>query len=155
LHPPLLEELGLVAALKWFVDRFKQRSGITVSVNVADNVGRLSADVEITFFRVIQEALTNAHRHSGTATAEVCLERSGDGVVLSVSDAGKGIGPDELAKIESAGATGIGIGGMRERVVNLGGRWEVLSSNHGTEIRVTVPGAAQVPAASLSGREAS
>jgi signal transduction histidine kinase len=155
LHPPLLEELGLVAALKWFVDGFKQRSGVTVIVNVQDEVGRLSRDVEITLFRVIQEALTNAHRHSGTATAEVLLERSGDGVVLSVSDAGKGIGPDELAKIESAGATGIGIGGMRERVVNLGGRWEVLSGNHGTEIRVTVPGAAQVPGASLSGREVS
>lgn len=145
LHPPLLEELGLGAALKWFVEGYKERSGIAVSVKIGDEVGRLGRDLEIAFFRVIQDALTNAQRHSGTTTAEVSLERAGDAVILTVSDAGRGIGPEKLSEIESAAVSGVGLGGMRERILHLGGKWEVLSGEKGTEIRAVVPGAAPLP----------
>jgi len=155
LHPPLLEELGLVAALKWFVEGFKERSGITVSVNVGEGMGRLSGDIELALFRVIQEALTNAQQHSGTTTAEVSLECQGDAVILKISDAGKGIGVEQLAEIESAGAPGAGLGGMKERVLNLGGRLEVLSGDRGTEIRAALPAAAPVAETNPTGCEAS
>ena len=145
LHPPLLEELGLGAALKWFVEGYQERSGIAVSVMIAEEVGRLGRDVEIAFFRVIQEALTNAQRHSGTTTAEVLVERAGDTVILTVSDAGRGIGPEKLLEVESAAVSGVGLGGMRERILHLGGKWEVLSGEKGTEIRAIVPGAAPLP----------
>ena len=145
LHPPLLEELGLGAALKWFVEGYQERSGIAVSVMIAEEVGRLGRNVEIALFRVIQEALTNAQRHSGTTTAEVLVERAGDTVILTVSDAGRGIGPEKLLEVESAAVSGVGLGGMRERILHLGGKWEVLSGEKGTEIRAIVPGAAPLP----------
>jgi signal transduction histidine kinase len=155
LHPPLLEELGLGAALKWFVEGYKERSGIAVSVKIGDEVGRLGRDLEIAFFRVIQEALTNAQRHSGTTTAKVSLERAGDAVILTVSDAGRGIGLEKLSEIESAAVSGVGLGGMRERILHLGGKWEVLSGEKGTEIRAVVPGAAPLPELNLAEGETS
>lgn len=139
LHPPLLDEVGLNSAMKWFVEEFGKRSGIRVTLNT-ECLHRLPTLVETMLFRVVQEALTNIHKHSGSATAEVLL-RTGEGdVVLEVSDQGKGM-PKEL--LDRAGnrssVAGVGLTGMRERVREIGGDFRLQSSSRGTSIRVSIP----------------
>lgn len=139
LHPPLLDEVGLPAALQWYVDEFEKRSGIITHLELAADVGRLPADFEIAIFRIVQEALTNVHHHSGSREADVRLVRSNGEVRLEIADAGKGIPPEKRANLATGEAMGIGLRGMRERVAQLGGTWSLQSNGCGTTVSVTLP----------------
>ncbi len=134
LHPPLLDEAGLESALRWYVDGFSQRSNIAVDIKASDNLGRLPSDLEIALFRVVQESLTNVHRHSGSRVAGVHIGRDNHQVVLEVRDEGKTEGDGKKTF-----SPGVGILGMRERVRQLGGRLEIHSDQAGTLIRALVP----------------
>ncbi len=140
LHPPLLDEAGFASAAKWFVSGFSQRSGIPVKFTLAPNFPRLPEAVEITLFRVLQEGLTNVHRHSRTGGAEIRVDLQPREVTLEVVDQGRGIPPNVLAPIKKNGMqSGMGLAGMRERVNELNGRLEIDSSSGGTTIKVTLP----------------
>src|SRR4029077_1445915 len=115
LHPPLLDENGLSSALGWYVQGFKERSGLDVDLKVPENFERLSADTELVIFRIVQESLTNVHRHSGSKTASIRVAREADRIIVEVQDTGKGMSPERLTEIQSQG-TGVGISGMRERL---------------------------------------
>jgi PAS domain S-box-containing protein len=139
LHPPLLDEVGLESALKWYVDGFSQRSGIETELDVSPEFGRLTKEKEITLFRVVQEALTNVLRHSGSGTASVRLLRTDKQIQLEINDAGKGIPLQRLERMENSGSSGVGLGGMRERISQLRGEFNIASDDHGTEIVATLP----------------
>ena len=140
LHPPLLDEAGFASAAKWFVSGFSQRSGIPVNFNLAPNFPRLPEAVEIALFRVLQESLTNVHRHSQTGGAEIRVELRTDDVMLEVTDHGRGIPSNVLGPIKRNGMqSGMGLAGIRERVNELNGRLEIESNSTGTTIRVTLP----------------
>jgi len=132
LHPPLLEELGLSRSLRGFVDGFQRRSGIEATLEIQPELERLDFEVELTVFRIVQEALSNIVRHSGSGTAEVRLVRQGGDLTLQISDRGRGI----PVGVEAAG---VGIAGMRERVRLLQGQLEIISSTAGTTIRAVLP----------------
>jgi signal transduction histidine kinase len=132
LYPPLLDEAGLLSAVRWYVAGFEKRSGIHVHVHL-DEIGRLPSPVERSFFRVVQESLTNVHRHASTTTASIRLTRASSLVVLEVSDTGRGL------EGASAKPVGVGIIGMRERVRQVGGTFDVTFSETGTTVRATVP----------------
>ena len=138
LHPPVLDDLGLEYALPWYVKGFSRRSGIAVSVDVPREMGRLPAEVELTLYRTIQEALANVRHHSGSRNASVALKRERDTIRLEIADSGRGFdaGPDAMG---GAGALGVGIAGMRERARQLGGAMEIESGAGGTTIRVALP----------------
>jgi signal transduction histidine kinase len=137
LHPPLLDEVGLASALEWYVDGFAQRSGIATTLElVPQDFGRLNSDCEIALFRIVQECLTNVHRHSGSADAAVRLSRSRTEVRLEVQDRGKGIPPEK--RFATPGSIGVGLSGMRERVVQLGGKMDI-QSDAGTKVVATLP----------------
>ena len=140
LHPPLLDELGFAAAAKWYVEGFAKRSGIIISLGLPPTLERLPDTAEVLLFRVLQEALTNIHRHSKSQQAEIHLRISDVEISLSVRDHGHGISSELLERIQkTGGATGVGLSGMRERVSELGGRLEIFSDDQGTLVRVTVP----------------
>jgi signal transduction histidine kinase len=139
LHPPLLDEMGLVSALHWYVEGFAQRSGIKVSLELACDFGRLSRELETAVFRVIQECLTNVHRHSESPSAAIRLCQSSDSVTLEVEDKGKGIAPEKQSG--TAGA-GVGLRSMRERIEDFQGQMEIASSKVGTLVKVVIPLAA-------------
>ena len=145
LHPPLLEEMGLESALRWYVDGFRQRSNIQITLDLSADLGRLSQELEIALFRVIQECLTNIHRHSDSPTASIRVSRCAGGINLEVRDEGKGIAPEKLAKIISSGDSGVGLRGMRERITGLCGNLAIESDSKGTGIRVTIPVTAPEP----------
>jgi signal transduction histidine kinase len=121
LHPPLLDEMGLVAALRWYVQGFEQRSAVKTTLDVPRQVGRLARSLELAIFRVVQECLINVHRHSGSPKATIRLYRTPEKVTLEVQDEGKGIAPKHLRRIASFAAPGVGLRGMRERVKDFGG----------------------------------
>jgi PAS domain S-box-containing protein len=139
LHPPLLDEVGLVGALKWYAEGFSKRCGIFVDV-IAHPIDRLPADVEMALFRVVQESLTNVHKHSGSGTARIRLENGSSEIVLEVQDHGRGL-PERANAGESNDVVefGVGIPGMRQRLRQLGGRLEINSNGHGTVIRAVLP----------------
>jgi PAS domain S-box-containing protein len=140
LHPPLLDEAGFASAARWYVDGFAQRSGISVQLDLDPDLGRLPMDVETALFRVLQETLTNVHRHSGSATAEIRLAIDAESVQLQVSDRGLGISEEQLRGFSRATPeVGIGLAGMRERIRELGGTLELNSGPTGTTITVTIP----------------
>jgi len=140
LHPPMLDVLGLPGALREFVEGFARRSGIEVTLDLPEDFGRLPSDLETALFRIAQESLGNIHRHSGSATARLCLRRQTGGLSLEISDAGRGIPPEKLAAIsQGSGGLGVGITGMRERLHQLGGQLDIQSSPDGTRVRATVP----------------
>lgn len=139
LHPPLLDEMGLSSAIRWFVDGFAERSNIRVSVEIPTEMERFSPDLETAIFRVVQECLTNIHRHSGSATASIRMDRSPGGITLEVADQGKGIPEEKLPTSTSAGKTGVGLRGMWERVRQFGGDMEISSHGTGTIVRVILP----------------
>lgn len=138
LHPPLLDESGLPQAIQWYTQGLQERGGLRVETTVSEKFGRLNADIELTVFRIVQESLTNVHRHSGSKTATIRLTRDGETVRVEVQDYGKGF-PAEASRASTAGRTGVGIMGMRERVRNLGGQMEVHSNAEGTTISVVLP----------------
>ncbi len=140
LHPPLLDEAGFASAAKWFVSGFSQRSGIPVSFDLMPNFPRLAETIEIALFRVLQESLTNVHRHSRTRGAEIRVDLTGQEVTLEIKDFGCGIPPNVLRPMQKNGMqSGVGLAGMRERVNELGGKLQIESSSQGTTIRVTIP----------------
>jgi signal transduction histidine kinase len=138
LHPPLLDENGLSSALSWYIDGLRERSDVVISLFVSEEIGRLSGDTELVIFRVVQECLTNIHRHSGSKTASISLARDSDAIVVEVRDSGRGISAQKLAELQYGGS-GVGIGGMRERVRQLGGEMKIDSDGSGTKVSLTVP----------------
>jgi len=139
LHPPLLDESGLSSAVRWYINGFAERSNIKVDLECPDDLGRFSRELETAVFRVVQECLTNIHRHSGSAVAKVRIARHDGRVLVQVEDRGKGIPKDRLIEMDSAGMPGVEIRGMRERIRQLGGNLQVSSSSNGTIIRTQLP----------------
>jgi PAS domain S-box-containing protein len=140
LHPPLLDEAGLRSALQWYVEGFAQRSDIQVKLDLPAELGRLDTDIETALFRVVQEALTNVHRHSSASEVDIRLFVDTKHIQLDVSDNGKGIPKDRLQRVrESGSGTGVGLAGMRERVRDLGGSMEIKSDDAGTTIIICIP----------------
>ena len=140
LHPPLLDEAGLASAARWYMEGFSERSGIRVNLHFPSDSERLPNDVEMVLFRVLQESLTNVHRHSGASIVNIRLERSVGAVNFEVHDNGHGIAPDLLDRLQKTGTdTGVGLAGMRERMNDLNGQLEMESSSSGTTLRVRVP----------------
>jgi signal transduction histidine kinase len=133
LHPPLLDERGLPAALKWMVAGFSERSEIAVNLKIADEVERMPVEIETALFRVVQESLHNAHRHSGTKKVDIELAREGEGLVLEVRDYGCGL------PTHSGEAIGVGISGMKERLLQLGGTLKIESMDPGTRVVARLP----------------
>ncbi|MGD0427637.1 MAG: response regulator [Candidatus Acidiferrales bacterium] len=138
LHPPLLDEIGVSAALKWYVEGLAERSGLKISLDLPEDLGRFSRDAELVVFRVVQECLTNIHRHSGSRTAAIRLALSDGVVAVEVQDTGSGMSPEKITEIESS-ASGVGVRGMRERVRQLGGRIRIHSDGRGTTVSITLP----------------
>ena len=138
LHPPMLDEAGLMSALKWYVQGFSERSGIKVDLTAKPGLGRLPIDIETDLFRVAQECLANIHRHSGSRVAAVHIERSLDGVTLLIQDWGCGM-PPEVASGRALSSPGIGIPGMRERLGQHRGHLNISSNSEGTTITAAIP----------------
>jgi|HubBroStandDraft_4_1064222.scaffolds.fasta_scaffold00528_12 PAS domain S-box-containing protein len=139
LHPPMLDDVGLVAAIRWFANGFSQRSSIQIDLKLPVDLPRLPIELETAIFRVVQESLTNVHRHSGSTTAAVRLEREDDQLHLFVVDHGRGIAPDQLASRQGTTSFGVGLLGMRERLRQLRGELEINSGEQGTSIHVIIP----------------
>jgi len=138
LHPPLLDESGLSEAIRWYMQGLMDRSGLAIELDIPDDFGRLPQDLELALFRIVQEALTNIHRHSGSKTATVRVSRGDDSVLLEIQDHGEGIPVEKLAAIK-AQRTGVGIAGMRERVRQCKGEMDIQSNSSRTKISVTLP----------------
>jgi PAS domain S-box-containing protein len=138
LHPPLLDEVGLISALRWFLEGLSERSGINVHLDVdPPGLTRLKSEVETAIFRIIQEALTNMFRHSGAHNGRVAVAENQDNIVVTVSDDGKGI-EKEVSQLRPE-SVGVGIGGMRQRVMELGGSLRLANANPGTIVEVIIP----------------
>ena len=138
LYPPLLDDVGLHSALSEYVTGFAERSGIRVSLDIPSEIERLDRDYELSLFRIVQECLTNIHRHSGSKTAGIRIVRDDEALVLEVRDEGGGMPAERLSEIQSRGS-GVGIRGMRERVLQLSGTMSIESDRSGTQIRVLIP----------------
>lgn len=138
LHPPLLDEVGLGSALSWYVEGFSQRSKIKVDLILPPNLGRFPNDVEIVLFRVVQESLTNVHRHSGSPSATICLRKDGNTLQLEIRDQGNGISEERRREMVTA-HVGVGVRGMEERVRQLSGTLRIDSNESGTAVIVTLP----------------
>jgi signal transduction histidine kinase len=142
LHPPFLDETGLLSALRWYATGFARRSGIRVDLELPERFVRPSSDAETALFRVVQESLINIHRHAASATARIRLWADESGLVLEIEDAGRGIPGAVLEQIVAGrGTAGVGIAGMSERIHQLGGRLEITSKGHGTTVRAVLPAA--------------
>jgi signal transduction histidine kinase len=139
LHPPLLDELGFESAARWYVEGFAKRSGLKAELTVGEIGGRLTKETELALFRVLQETLTNVHRHAKAQCVTIEVAATGETAALSIRDDGKGIPPDVLKKFRSGLAAGIGLAGMRERIAELGGHLEVASTSHGAVVCATLP----------------
>jgi len=139
LHPPLLDEAGLLSALRWYAEGFALRSKIKVDLDLPDDFGRLPRESETAIFRVVQECLTNIHRHSGSSVARIRLRQREQQVLVEIEDKGKGIPLEKQEEMSSSGAPGVGVRGMRERLRQLGGTLEINSSSTGTVITVWLP----------------
>src|SRR5947199_10721081 len=135
----MLQEMGLKTAVQWYIEGFAKRSGIHVQVEISPALRRLPEEIELTAFRVLQESLTNVHRHSGSPTARICINLQNDSLHLEISDRGKGMPPSTLESPGEALATmGVGLRGMNERIRQLGGTLS-FSFDHGTTVTVTCP----------------
>jgi PAS domain S-box-containing protein len=137
LHPPALDAVGLVAALDWHVSRFTKTYDVEVKLELDDGLDRFPPDIEIAMFRVAQEALSNAQRHSESSVAALRLFKRAGQLILEVEDEGRGISPGSLRK--DTPPPGLGIAGMRERIRQLGGRLDIVSRSRGTLVRAVVP----------------
>jgi PAS domain S-box-containing protein len=138
LHPPLLDETGLYSAISWYVQGLLERSGLEVHLDISKEFGRLPRDMELVIFRLVQECLTNIHRHSESETASIRLTRESNQITLDIRDQGKGMSPARLAEIQS-GRSGVGIGGMRERLRQFEGTMNIEADSSGTRIFTIIP----------------
>jgi signal transduction histidine kinase/FixJ family two-component response regulator len=141
LHPPLLDQMGLGSALKWYVDGFAERSGIQVRLVIPRDLCRFAPEKEVALFRVAQEGLANVLRHSGSKNAKIVVCASLDEVEMKVQDEGKGISESQIESLSSNSGENLGVGlpGLRERLHQFGGKLEVISSREGTTLLATVP----------------
>jgi len=139
LHPPLLEELGFLAAARWYVDEYGKRSQVKVSLFVEEPIERLPREVEIALFRVLQEALTNVYRHAAAESVDIRIVCRDGQVIMSVADDGRGIPQAVLAKFREGAALGIGLAGIRERLAEFGGQINVESSSEGSVLVAVIP----------------
>jgi len=140
LHPPFLDEAGLVSALRWYVSGFAERSGINVTLDLPPTFERLPRDMEIALFRVVQEALLNIHHHADSPTALIRLRVEAHRLALEIEDRGRGMPPGVIAQLPTGGvALGVGVAGMRERLQQLGGTLDIESNDRGTTVRVQLP----------------
>src|SRR5882672_9134025 len=144
LHPPMLDEVGFASAARWYADEFAKRSGIEVKLDLPDGIDRLPELTEMALFRILQESLTNVHRHSGSSSVEIGLTVTENRALLSVRDFGRGM-PARLRQGSDLNGShvGVGLSGMRERVTDLGGSFDIESNLQGTAIIVALPLAAQ------------
>jgi len=144
LHPPLLDEAGFTSAAQWFIEGFAKRSGVKVKLDLDTQSDRLPIAIETALFRVLQEGLTNVHRHSGASDICIRFQRQANTATLEIQDCGRGIPTELLNRIRDASSdTGVGLAGMRERLNKLNGRLEIEADEHGTRLRATVPVAAK------------
>jgi len=139
LHPPLLDESGLRSAAQWYVEGFSKRSGIAVHLDVDERLGRMSQKLETALFRVLQESLTNVHRHSGSDKVDISIRLEGRNAVVVIRDYGSGFAPQVLRDLQNGCAKSVGLTGMRERITTLGGVLEVTSADPGAAISVKLP----------------
>ncbi len=140
LHPPLLNELGLASALRWYTDGFAKRSGVHVDLDLPARLDRLPPDAETALFRIVQEGLTNIHLHSGSPTARIEIAQRAHEITLVLQDEGRGIPPNILeGPADNIKGLGVGIAGMRERVRQLGGHMEILTGKQGTTVKAILP----------------
>jgi PAS domain S-box-containing protein len=140
LHPPLLDDVGLGSAISWYVDGFAERTGVVVSLDIPSDLPRFSSDVETVTFRIVQQSLANIHRHADSKVACVRLALAGGRLEVEISDKGRGLGAETLAKFRQSGQLpGVGLSGMRERINGLQGTFDILSGGSGTTIAVTLP----------------
>src|SRR5579864_9255013 len=138
LHPPLLDAAGLASALRWYIDGFSERSNIKVDFETPAEFRRLSDQMEIAIFRLVQECLTNIHRNSGSDTAKITIREEDGSVVVEIKDAGKGISLEKQLEL-SSGRTGVGFRGMRERLHQFGGDLDIQSDGNGTLVKARLP----------------
>jgi len=139
LHPPLLDEAGFASAAKWYVEGFGQRSGITTKLDLPAHIHRLPRRTEVALFRILQEALTNVHRHSGSRAVDVKVGATDSAVVLTVQDFGMGMPREVLDRFWKTGNVGVGLAGIRERLKELDGRLEIHSNIDGTVLTAIIP----------------
>jgi two-component system NarL family sensor kinase len=140
LHPPLLDEAGFTSAAQWYVAGFAKRSGIKVRLDLAAECARLPITIETALFRVLQESLTNVHRHSGALEVSIRFQYQAETVMLEIRDCGRGIPTELLNRLrEASSETGVGLAGMRERLNELNGKLEIESNGHGMSVRAIVP----------------
>jgi signal transduction histidine kinase len=139
LHPPLLDEVGLPSALRWYVEEFSERSGIHVELECSSSFERLPRELETSIFRIVQESLGNVHRHSGSSTAVIRLSARQDKVYLEIRDEGRGITPDRQRELKQGTRGGVGIRGMLERIARFGGELNIESPGRGTVITAILP----------------
>jgi len=140
LHPPLLDVMGLQSALRWYVEGYSKRSNIQVELDLPEGQERLAKEIELALFRIVQEALTNIHRHSGGRQAAIRLRRTESDVTLVISDDGHGMDAQTLEKVRQEGSVlGVGIAGMKQRLQQLGGHLDISSSSSGTAVTASVP----------------
>jgi signal transduction histidine kinase len=155
LHPPLLDEVGFSSAAQWYVDGFAKRSGIKTNLELAATPS-LTKDEELVFFRILQEGLTNTLRHSGSPAVDIRLSADSEYAILSIKDYGKGIPDEKLKTFREIGAgVGVGLGGMKQRVRNLGGHLTVNSDGVGTCVTATLPLAKPAQSTGESDQDAS
>lgn len=138
LHPPLLDESGLFSAVRWYAEGFSERSGVKLALELDEQKERFGPDVETGLFRIIQEALTNVHRHSGAEAVHIKITSKNGCLTLSIQDNGKGI-PSDALRMTPNGRQGVGLSSMRERSALLGGTFSVKGNSRGTLIVVSVP----------------
>ncbi len=139
LHPPLLDEVGLAPGVREYLEGFAERSRMEVRLEIAEDFGRLPRDLETALFRIVQEGLTNVHRHSASRSVTVRIMRSSGRVSVAIADAGTGIPKQKIREIEAGRASGVGLRGMRERVRQLGGSFRIRSSHKGTVVVTRLP----------------
>jgi signal transduction histidine kinase len=152
LHPPILDGLGLIPALHWYLDGLQKRTSFNIDFDASAALPETSPDAQRTLFRIVQESVANVLRHSGGTALRIKLSDNGDGINLEIEDNGRGMSTEELERVESAASIGVGIAGMRERVRQLHGIFKINSSPTGTRVLVSLPTHKEVYAAHTAGR---
>jgi len=139
LHPPLLDVVGFVPAAQNYVQQFGRRSGIEAKTNFPEDLKLPSKEAELMLFRVLQESLTNVHRHAQATAVDVWMARHDHEVVLTIQDNGRGLPAGVIENFDGGMASGVGLAGMRERLAEFGGKLHVESSHSGTIVRASIP----------------